>query len=600
MKKLLAGVLAAVLLLVLVPIADAASYPYGDANLDGKVTAADATIVLRSTVDMVTLSATQKLVCDVTGDGSVTAADASRILRMTVDLDPSAGTCVIGSAADEAVTASGVIEAHELRLRAGAANTYAEIAMLVRGDKVNLYHKVGDWYYVKVTASTTAAHIGLEGYVSALNDYVTLSNTRLTQWGVTTASLSLYKGLGLSTGLTGTTISANTHVGVLRTVGNWAEIRLCGTTIEGYVMKDFIQMLETVDSINLIGGATLANASAIAYTALPLDDPAIPSISTGLTACGKIDADELYLRKFAAADGEIVTTMVRNAEVFVYHKIDSWYFVQVKATGEWGYCASKYVKLTTTRLSAFGEVAASQIYLRVEAKDGAALYCTLPSGTKLGILAQTGDYYLVRIPSCEVEGYVLKEFVTITGTADATIVAPTPTPSATPTATATASASPTASAATNPSTKDGVTAKAKINASGVNIRTGAGVENTLVDTLKKNTVVYVFVKKAASDGSIWYQIQPEGTGTLAWVHGNYLTFTNERIVYWAIVNAADVNFRAGPSTTSTKLKALALNTDLGILGQSADKKWYKVRLVDTDEEGYISVEYVTLTTSTDG
>ena len=121
MKKLLAGVLAAVLLLVLVPIAGAASYPYGDANLDRKVTAADATIVLRSTVDMVTLSATQKLVCDVTGDGSVTAADASRILRMTVDLDPSAGTCVIGSAADEAVTVSGVIEAHELRLRAGAA-----------------------------------------------------------------------------------------------------------------------------------------------------------------------------------------------------------------------------------------------------------------------------------------------------------------------------------------------------------------------------------------------------------------------------------------------------------------------------------------------
>ena len=59
---------------------------YGDANVDGYVTAADAAIVLRSIVGLSTITKRGALNADVDGDGSVTAADAAAILRYVVGL----------------------------------------------------------------------------------------------------------------------------------------------------------------------------------------------------------------------------------------------------------------------------------------------------------------------------------------------------------------------------------------------------------------------------------------------------------------------------------------------------------------------------------
>lgn len=59
----------------------------GDANLDGKVTAADAAEILRAVVKLTELSAEAALYADVNQDGNVTAADASFILRAVVGLE---------------------------------------------------------------------------------------------------------------------------------------------------------------------------------------------------------------------------------------------------------------------------------------------------------------------------------------------------------------------------------------------------------------------------------------------------------------------------------------------------------------------------------
>ena len=58
----------------------------GDANCDGKITAADAAMILRSIVDLAELSAQGMLNADVNGDGEVTAEDAAIILRYIVKL----------------------------------------------------------------------------------------------------------------------------------------------------------------------------------------------------------------------------------------------------------------------------------------------------------------------------------------------------------------------------------------------------------------------------------------------------------------------------------------------------------------------------------
>jgi len=64
---------------------------YGDVNLDGKITAADATMVLRYIVGLEELSDIQKRAADVTADGEITAADATMILRYIVGLEAKLG-----------------------------------------------------------------------------------------------------------------------------------------------------------------------------------------------------------------------------------------------------------------------------------------------------------------------------------------------------------------------------------------------------------------------------------------------------------------------------------------------------------------------------
>ena len=59
---------------------------YGDVNGNGKITAADAALVLRSIVKLSKLTELGKLAADVNGDGEVTVADAAEILRYIVGL----------------------------------------------------------------------------------------------------------------------------------------------------------------------------------------------------------------------------------------------------------------------------------------------------------------------------------------------------------------------------------------------------------------------------------------------------------------------------------------------------------------------------------
>lgn len=61
-------------------------YQLGDLNLDGKITVADATEILKANVDLVTLTDEQKKLADFDGNGVVNVVDASEIQRSIVNL----------------------------------------------------------------------------------------------------------------------------------------------------------------------------------------------------------------------------------------------------------------------------------------------------------------------------------------------------------------------------------------------------------------------------------------------------------------------------------------------------------------------------------
>ena len=60
-------------------------YQLGDVNLDGKITVADATEILKANVDLVTLTDEQKKLADFDGNGVVNVIDASELQRAIVN-----------------------------------------------------------------------------------------------------------------------------------------------------------------------------------------------------------------------------------------------------------------------------------------------------------------------------------------------------------------------------------------------------------------------------------------------------------------------------------------------------------------------------------
>ena len=59
----------------------------GDVNNDGKITAADARLVLRFSAGLQKYTASQRKKADVNGDGRITAADARLVLRIAASMN---------------------------------------------------------------------------------------------------------------------------------------------------------------------------------------------------------------------------------------------------------------------------------------------------------------------------------------------------------------------------------------------------------------------------------------------------------------------------------------------------------------------------------
>ena len=86
MKKIISLVLVVAMVMSFSLVAFAAKL--GDTNGDGKVTAADALLVLQASAGLRTLDSAQKARADYNKDGKVSAVDARKILQVVAELIP--------------------------------------------------------------------------------------------------------------------------------------------------------------------------------------------------------------------------------------------------------------------------------------------------------------------------------------------------------------------------------------------------------------------------------------------------------------------------------------------------------------------------------
>ena len=331
----------------------------------------------------------------------------------------------------------------------------------------------------------------------------------------------------------------------------------------------------------------------------PKPAPAVPTGEDGMTAQGKITARTLNLRKGPGTQYDIIEPLSKDAVIYLFVRYNNWFYVQVKTSGNRGWISDSpsYVELTMERLSHYGTVSTTYLTapLRLTASSESTQLATVLGGTRVGIVGQTGDWYKVRLlSSAATVGYMLRSYFTASATVSVDADASAYLPGATP-----GPGDPTPMPGN--SSPDFSTANGKVNASTLYLRstpatvganTSASVHN-IIDTLVRNQEVFVF-EKTTTGGDTWYRVQTKtSTPITGYCSASYITLSNTRLAAFAELNPVPAPLRSSGSHAANLLTTLSTRNELvGILSQTSDNNWYKIRLYSNGQEGYILKDHV--------
>lgn len=483
----------------------------------------------------------------------------------------------------------GVVNAASVNIRSGAGTNFSVIAVASQNEEVRVVGETNDsngalWYKVKYKE--------VEGFMKA--DYVTIgdsgnngnngSETTYPEKSakVNASSVNVRSGSGTENSVVAT-LSLNTPVKVTGEAkdGNgatWYKVKFDGG--EGYMHSDYVTIDESGDSGNTGGGTTTEPKK------------------------GTVNGDYVNVRSGAGTEHSRVTSLSKGTAVTIIgEEKDSsgatWYKIQY-AGGE-GYMHSDYVTVGDSGSQGgnpseepsyqekSAKVNANSVNVRSGAGTNNRVVATLSLNSVITVIGEEKDsngatWYKIRYNGGE--GYMLSDYVTIDGSSESG----------------------------NPGEEPSYQEKsAKVNASSVNVRSGAGTNNSVVATLSLNSVVTVIGEEKDSNGATWYKVKYNGGE--GYIHSDYVTIdgsgdsgstggstggtTTE--TKKGTVNDDYVNVRSGAGTEHNRVTSLSKGTAVTIIGEEKDSSgatWYKIQYAGG--EGYMHSDYITVEQSGSG
>ena len=138
-----------------------------------------------------------------------------------------------------------------------------------------------------------------------------------------------------------------------------------------------------------------------------------------------------------------------------------------------------------------------------------------------------------------------------------------------------------------------------INASDVNLRSGAGTNYSVVTCMAKNTK-FTFV-----DGKLynskWYKIKLTSNSKTGYVTKEYVAVSSSTTTSSVTGYVSDdyVNLRSGAGTNYSVVDCLRKNTKFTFVSTSLyNSSWYKIKVTSTAKTGYIKKDYVKMDSQT--
>lgn len=265
------------------------------------------------------------------------------------------------------------------------------------------------WYQVSLHGSSQKGYVSPK-YVTVVTKFKKTETAASGSATISGSGVNLRKGPSKDDESLGK-LSKNTAVTVLKTSGNWCQVKVTSTGKAGYVYKTYVK---------------LSSGSS--------------SSSTATTGTGYINGSNVNLRSGPSTNDASKAKLPKNTAVTVLKTTGKWHQVKVNASGSTGYVFASYVTMGSTSggtpapsaaSGQAGYINATDVNLRTKASSTSQKMGKLAKNTPLTVLSKSGNWYQVTVPSLNKTGYVYKTYVTIAST----VPTPTPTPKATPTPT---------------------------------------------------------------------------------------------------------------------------------------------------------------------
>jgi uncharacterized protein YgiM (DUF1202 family) len=353
-------------------------------------------------------------------------------------------------------------------------------------------------------------------------------------------------------------------------------------------------------------------AAALLFTAVPLGN----SVSAATTAK---TTDYLNLRQGPGTNTKVILTLIKDATVTILDNSDSQWAKVKTVSGYVGYCFKQYLSVSgnqSSSASSSGITAktTTALNMRNGPSLGMGIITVLPTGTSLKVLDNSNREWVKVQTSNGKTGWCYRQYLAISG-----------------------SSSSTGSTSTTPSSGSSLTA---VTTDYLNLRTGAGLNYSIILTMKKDSTITVLDNSNPS----WVKVRTS-SGTQGWCSRDYLkistpapssssgststsasskptstsasskpssssstsssspssntsgstgsgstgTVTTPKLT-GAIVTVSDLlRLRSGPNTSSSILGYLTNGTYLTVL-EAPKNDWMKVKWGDIT--GYVCTDYV--------
>lgn len=239
-----------------------------------------------------------------------------------------------------------------------------------------------------------------------------------------------------------------------------------------------------------------------------------------------------------------------------------------------------------------GTVNCSSLYVRSGAGTNNSVVTSITRNTKVDILGEAKDskgtkWYKVKVNGKT--GYACADYITVAGSDS--------------------------NNSNNSSNTETASGSGTVNCSSLNVRSGAGTNNSVVTTVSRNQAVTITGTAKDSSGSKWYAVtfSKSGKSYKGYVSAQYITLkssndnnasdnntSDNTTSIAAVVNCDALNMRSGAGTGNSVVATLTRNTAVTITGEAKDSSgtvWYKITV--NGKTGYVHSSYLTKKNSSD-